>query len=79
MPNNPARDMYNPKPTNATDFESFRFGEIPVGQLFWVYNDDRPNNIAYRKVTEEKTENSLHTRNRLIVDFDANDIVYQKI
>tara|TARA_Y100001970_G_scaffold274817_1_gene375177 strand:- start:1259 stop:1498 length:240 start_codon:yes stop_codon:yes gene_type:complete len=78
MPNNPVRDSYNPKGTLDTDFETFRFSEIPEGQLFWRYNDNRGNNYAFRKLNDKQVDNALQTKAQLVVTIKNNDIVYQK-
>ena len=79
MSNNPAQDRYNPKGTATTDFEQFRFSEIQEGQLFWRFNDARPNNTAFRKLSDARVENTLQTKSRQVVTLKANDIIYQKI
>tara|TARA_Y100001937_G_C7118948_1_gene331579 strand:+ start:439 stop:678 length:240 start_codon:yes stop_codon:yes gene_type:complete len=79
MANNQANDRYNPPGNLSTDYESFRWSEIPIGTLFWRYNDDRANNYAFRKLTDGNTENSLQTKSQQVVTIDKFDMVYQKI
>ena len=78
MPNNPANDRYNPKSTLESDFETFRFGEINEGQLFWRYDDNRSINHAFRKLSDKPTDNALQTKSQDVVSFTPDDIVYQK-
>ena len=40
MPNDPIKDSYNP-PGLSTDFEYYRFSDIPVDELVWF--SDNPN------------------------------------
>ena len=76
---NKATDRYNPKGVSDSDFESFRFSEIPENTLFWRFDDDRPNNFAFRKLNDKDSGNTLQTKSQEVVSLDANDIVFQKI
>ena len=79
MANNPAQDRYNGPGLNITEFESFRFSEIPDGQLFWRFNDDRPNNYAFRKLNDDAADNAFSVKGQVNVTVERNDLVYQKI
>tara|TARA_B100000902_G_scaffold333170_1_gene331543 strand:+ start:521 stop:760 length:240 start_codon:yes stop_codon:yes gene_type:complete len=79
MANNQANDRYNPPGNMHSDFESFRWSEIPVGQLFWRYDDTRGNNYAFRKLNDDMEENSLQTKSQQVVTIGKYDMVYQKI
>ena len=79
MANNQANDRYNPPGNLSTDFESFRWSEIPIGTLFWRYNDSRDNNYAFRKINDDVEENSLQTKSQQVVSIPKYDMVFQKI
>ena len=79
MANNQANDRYNPPSVNDPDFESFRLSEIPIGQLFWRYNDDRSVNHAFRKLTDDVNDNVLNTKSQQVITIPVSDIIYQKI
>ena len=74
--NNQAQDRYNPPKTTESDFQTFNFSDLPVGELFWL--DTNPNgeiNIVHRKV-DENSGMQLKTRN--VTNFDSKLKIYQK-
>ena len=75
--NNLPEDMYNPPSAYATDFERYRFMDVPTDELFWLSNDPNPNNnVAHRKVSETE---GLHTKSRQISVISKDAVVFQKI
>jgi hypothetical protein len=77
MPNDPANDRYNPQGIGSTDFDYFRFSDLPMEELFWLSDDtSSPKNTAYRKISETQGQN---TKTREIFTMDGKAHTYQKI
>tara|TARA_A100001011_G_C14209377_1_gene799212 strand:+ start:135 stop:365 length:231 start_codon:yes stop_codon:yes gene_type:complete len=75
MSNNQAQDRYNPPSTTKIDFESFRFGELEVNELFWLVENQSAQNVVHRKINQDEAQ-QLQTRE--IVSFKRNLKVFQK-
>ena len=70
-------DSYNPPGTSSSDFESMKFNDIDVDELFWL--NENPNgdlNNVHRKISETE---SMNLRTREIDEVSSNIVIYQKI
>ena len=77
MPNNDlTRDTYAPPSINSDDWESNKFSELEVQELFWLNIEKSDSNIAHRKESENSAMNVKTRESRA---FDRNLVVYQKI
>ncbi|MBC8428176.1 MAG: hypothetical protein H8D94_01760 [Candidatus Pelagibacter sp.] len=75
--NNQAQDRYNPPPMNQNDFESYKFVDIPIDELFWLNTSNRSSsNNAYRKINESE---GMNTKTREIKSFDRHTPAFQKL
>tara|TARA_Y100001963_G_C6591634_1_gene358224 strand:+ start:279 stop:512 length:234 start_codon:yes stop_codon:yes gene_type:complete len=74
--NDPAQDRYNPPGTNITDFDSIKFGDLEINELFWMNNVLSENNHAYRKLDEKQV---LNTKTRIITELSKTTNIYQKL
>ena len=75
--NNHTQDLYNPPGTNTNDWDTIRFSEIDVSDLFWF--SQSPNgevNNCHRKLDESSAQN---TKSREIITVSNTTTVYQKI
>ena len=73
MSNNQAQDRYNPPGTTEIDFESFRFGELEVNELFWLTENQSAQNVVHRKINQNEAQ-QLQTRE--IVSFKRNQELF---
>ena len=74
--NDPMQDnqTFNAPGMGSTEFDSMRFDEIEVTDLFWL-KEQRGDNQVYRKITEQVGQN-LRTGEEIV--FDRRLIVFQK-
>ena len=75
MANNQAGDMYDPPGIGQNDFDEFRFDDIEDDDLFWLNQQNGPNNPSYRKMNEKQGYN---IKTGIVEDFDRMRVVYQR-
>ena len=74
--NNQAQDRYNAPRNIDSDFETFNFEDLPVGELFWLTTEaDGDTNTVHRKVSETE---GTQLRNQVTSTFDNRLKVYQR-
>ena len=73
--NDPVNDRYNPPGITSRDFESFKFGELEVDDLFWQSNKPG-DNYSWRKTNQTQ---ALNIRKQTTHNFNLNTVVYQKV
>ena len=73
--NDPTQDRYNPPGNLSEDFESFKFSELELDELFWQSNQPG-NNIPWRKTSQTQGTN---IKANTVHNFNSNTVVWQKI
>ena len=75
--NNPTQDAYQPPGTNTDDWEQNTFGDINIGDLFWLnQNRTSETNPSFRKLDENQAMNLI---SREVRGFQDTDKIFQKI
>ena len=74
--NNQAQDRYNAPRNIDPDFETVKFEDLPVGELFWLTENSNGNvNIVHRKINETQ---GTQLKNQVTAVFDYRLKIYQK-
>tara|TARA_Y100000310_G_C20407857_1_gene680515 strand:+ start:16 stop:252 length:237 start_codon:yes stop_codon:yes gene_type:complete len=74
--NNQAQDRYNAPRNIDSDFETFNFDDLPVGELFWL--TDNPSgdiNVVHRKINDKQ---GMNLKTQVTEDYNIRRKVYQK-
>ena len=75
--NDSVNDRYNPPSIDQMDFQSAKFDDLEINDLFWLEDNLNNSNHAYRKLNENQSLNTI-TRHVIEGNFNRNTL-YQKI
>ena len=68
MSNNPAQDRYQAKGISEPDFDTIRFNDMPIGEIFYLEENGDP----YRKTGDNSAENTrVQTTHEVLSNVDV--------
>ena len=77
MANDPAKDGSFVTPgIGQNDWDSWKFSEIPVDDLFWFQDNNSDANVPHRKTNEQQ---GMNLRTRIQVSIEPNQVVFMRI